>query len=72
MTIDHIADEPVLALSIRSAARMVGMSVFTFRHVFLNGNRLQSVHVGPRCRIIDAAELRVAYFKYVAETRDTH
>jgi predicted DNA-binding transcriptional regulator AlpA len=58
-----------LAITIAQAAKMVGMSRSMFYRVYLDAGRIQTVPKG-RWRMIDVVELRRAYARYIADTRD--
>lgn len=64
-----IQDPQPLAVSISEAARMVGLSRTMFYREYIDSGRIVAIPKGRRRRLIDVAELRSAYQKYITEAR---
>lgn len=62
--------EPI-AVPILEAAKMIGLSRRQFYRVFLDTKRILPIKTGIRDRVVDVTELRSAYEKFKAESRNS-
>jgi len=56
-----------LALDIKAAAAVVGLSRAQFYRLYINSGRVRAIKTGARDRVIDYEELQAAYKKLRAE-----